>query len=751
MRASGTGRMKELRAGTMDRLFFVTAFILGAIATIWMGSVFIDTNALAFTITAVIGCAYSIGAFELIQFRYATSTLSKALGLTQETVANFNEWLDRLDPSILNAVRLRIEGERVGLPAPVLTPYLLGLLVMLGLLGTFAGMVDTLRGAVIALEGATDLQAIRDGLAAPIKGLGLAFGTSVAGVATSAMLGLMSTLSRRHRILETRKLDASIPTVFQKFSMVHSQRETFRALQIQTRAIPEVAGQLDSLGKKLSQIGDCLIENQDKFYTSIRRNYHDLAESLDQAHKENLAESVRLAGDMVKPVVQEAMAGIVQETRHVYNVLTRTTEKNLAAVSRTFVGQSEEIAGLWQAGVTSHHELNEALIKRLGGSLEDFRSHFERMGESMLQSLNKNAASWAERQEALYRNRFALWTDTLGGAQKEAASHLAAASKTFADELKQISDMHHESFKLTLTQQQELSASLKQSVCELTTGTQRAATQIQDQTNMLLKSSEDLIQSRIKSEEALLDGYRNRMDALTKSLKDELGTLRDDEERRGQAAVGRLENLETTVASHVVNIGKSLEDPIARLVQTVSAVPRSALQVISQMRQEVSKSLERDNHLLAKHQRVIEELDKLSASLAQTSSAQGDAIEGLVNASRTMLEDVGHRFSERVATAANHFSDVTEIFAGSAVEMASLGDAFATAVNLFSESNENLIENLARVEESLDKSGARSDEQLAYYVAQAREIIDHCMLSQKEIFEDIRQLRPENCINLETD
>ena len=35
---------------------------------------------------------------------------------------------------------------------------------------------------------------------------------------------------------------------------------------------------------------------------------------------------------------------------------------------------------------------------------------------------------------------------------------------------------------------------------------------------------------------------------------------------------------------------------------------------------------------------------------------------------------------------------------------------------------------------------ARSDEQLAYYVAQAREIIDLSIMSQKEVFEELRQL-----------
>ncbi|MEF8721523.1 MAG: hypothetical protein V5B30_02535 [Candidatus Accumulibacter delftensis] len=73
--------------------------------------------------------------------------------------------------------------------------------------------------------------------------------------------------------------------------------------------------------------------------------------------------------------------------------------------------------------------------------------------------------------------------------------------------------------------------------------------------------------------------------------------------------------------------------------------------------------------------------------------------------------------------------------------MSSLGEAFTLAVGLFNESNGKLVESLDHIEQSLTKATIRSDEQLAYYVAQAREIIDHSMLSQKEIFEELRQLR----------
>ena len=47
---------------------------------------------------------------------------------------------------------------------------------------------------------------------------------------------------------------------------------------------------------------------------------------------------------------------------------------------------------------------------------------------------------------------------------------------------------------------------------------------------------------------------------------------------------------------------------------------------------------------------------------------------------------------------------------------------------------------LQRIEGALGKSIARSDEQLAYYVAQAREVIDLSIMSQKQIVEDLQQI-----------
>ena len=190
------------------RIEFVVVFLVGLIAASWVAAGYVGSNALALAVTMLVAVCYVAGALELHRYQQATSTLAGAVADLSEPPPRLAVWLERLHPGLRSTVRMRIEGERAALPGPALTPYLVGLLVLLGMLGTLLGMVATLRGTGAALESATDLQAIRASLAAPVNGLGFSFGTSIAGVATSAMLGLLSALCRRERMLAAQALDA---------------------------------------------------------------------------------------------------------------------------------------------------------------------------------------------------------------------------------------------------------------------------------------------------------------------------------------------------------------------------------------------------------------------------------------------------------------------------------------------------------------------------------------------------------------
>src|SRR5690606_6056491 len=192
-------------------------------------------------------------------------------------------WLAGLDPTLRGAVRQRIASGQAPLPAPALTPYLVGLLVLLGMLGTLLGMLLTLRGTGMALQSASDLQAVRDSLAAPVEGLGVAFGTSIAGVAASAMLGLLSALCRRERAVAVRDLDAAIATSLRPHSSAHQRDEAMRLMQRQAEAMPTLVERLDSMMAALERPSQVARERpagqQAGFHTAATQASPALAEA----------------------------------------------------------------------------------------------------------------------------------------------------------------------------------------------------------------------------------------------------------------------------------------------------------------------------------------------------------------------------------------------------------------------------------------------------------------------------------------
>jgi len=186
-------------------------------------------------------------------------------------------------------------------------------------------------------------------------------------------------------------------------------------------------------------------------------------------------------------------------------------------------------------------------------------------------------------------------------------------------------------------------------------------------------------------------------------------------------------------------LGTALEDPIRRLIETASEAPHAAADVIGQLRRELSSSVTRDNELLEERSRIMAALNALLESVNHAALEQRAVIDTLVASSAGALQQTGSQFAEQVGQQTAKLSDMAAQVTSSAVDVASLSDALGFAVRAFGEANAKLVGQLQRIEGAMDKSMARSDDQLAYYVAQAREIIDLSLMSHKEIFDELRQ------------
>ncbi len=639
----------------MNRTLYHAAFAAGLATLGWIGTGYLGSqHLLALAMTALVTVFYLAGALELHRYGQATAALDAALAEVPDPLPTPGPWLARLPAALQTPVRLRIEGERVALPGPALTPYLAGLLVLLGMLGTFLGMVATLNGTGAALESATDVQAVRATLAAPVKGLGLAFGTSVAGIAASAMLGLMSALRRRERLRSAQALDAAIAsTALRAFSRTHQREQALALLQAQAGLmqaqaglVPALADQLQALMARLEQQGEALnrqlLDSQAAFQRQAEQAYRELAASVDRSLMHSLTASARAAGETLQPVVEATMAHITRETASLHQAVAGAAQQQLEGLAGRLQATSDTVAATWQAALARHEQTSQALAAETRQSLLAAAASFERHGDGLLGRIDDAQRQLREQLAAQESQRQAQWQQRLD-----------EMGRTLQQQWQQASDQ-------AARQQRDLCEVLAQTAQRITA------------------------QSEAQARETLAE--------------------------------------------------------VARLMQAATEAPRVAAEVIAEMRQRLSDSVARDNAALDERNRLLQTLGTLLDAVNHAAHEQRGAIDALVASTAAVLERVGAQFSAQVGAETGQLAQVAAQVTGSAVEVASLGEAFGAAVAQFGQTGEQLTQQLQRLEAALAQSMARSDEQLGYYVAQARELVDLSVLSQQQIIEQLQQL-----------
>ncbi len=738
------------------RALSFAAFLVGLAAVAWVASGFVGTGAFALGMTLLIGAVYLGGAWELRRFGQTTAALNTALASVPQPLAQLADWLPSVPAPLRHAVRQRIEGERSAFPGLALTPYLIGLLVMLGMLGTFLGMVVTFKGAVFALEGSADLNAIRAALAAPIKGLGLSFGTSVAGVATSAMLGLMATLARRERTQALRALDGLAATTLRPFSAAHQRQQSFEALQRQAEALPAAAQHLQTLieqvERRSQQLDDALLARQAEFQRDAAAAYTGLAKSVEQSLRESLAASARAATEGLQPVVQQAMAGIAAESSRLHEGVNAAVQAQLEGLTARFGATTATVADTWTRALDRQEQGSQQLMQGLGDSLAAFNSGFDQRAGQLLASVQAaQTEAQAQRAQAEQRQQAALTAALEGMAQGLRSQWQQAGEQTLAQQRAVLQALQDTATRLTQHSSEQTGRSL-------------------DGVARLIAQTEALVQARTASEAAWTQQHAQRMDELAALWRSELAalheaelqrqqarseqqglafgalsrqlqTLRDEEAARGDAAVQRLADLQAALATQLATLGTALEAPMARLMQTASEAPKAAAEVIGQLREQMSRLAERDNATLGERAELVGQIGSLLQQVQQTTGEQRAAIEHLVGSAISVLDRVGQQFADTVGAQAGRAEAMAEQAATSAAQLAGLGEAFQQGTQELAASHEQLVQSLQRVEGAIGQSLARSDEQLAYYVAQAREVIDLSISAQQGIVEDLRQLR----------
>jgi hypothetical protein len=171
-------------------------------------------------------------------------------------------------PGAIEALSVRLDEGRETLR------YMAGLLVFLGLLGTFWGLLETVSsvGNVIKSlrtggEAAVLFDELKSGLAAPLAGMGLSFSSSLFGIAGSLLLGFLDLqLGQSQRSLRTDVEDwlAAMPD------------------RTQAQSQPSLGAPMMELGQKLDQLTLALADSGGKTANAAMANLAEGVQKLVQ-------------------------------------------------------------------------------------------------------------------------------------------------------------------------------------------------------------------------------------------------------------------------------------------------------------------------------------------------------------------------------------------------------------------------------------------------------------------------------------
>jgi len=202
--------------------------------------------------------------------------------------------------------------------------------------------------------------------------------------------------------------------------------------------------------------------------------------------------------------------------------------------------------------------------------------------------------------------------------------------------------------------------------------------------------------------------------------------LRDSITAHGEWAAGTLK--------------PAIDSTMAGLATAVTEISGELRAAVAGIQGEAEAAAQRDLALLEQQRTLLAELASTAVALREDAGEQRAGLEALAEQTGRVLAATSARFEARVDTESTRLAEVADHFAAGAIELSSLGEALGAAMAQFEGNSAQLRATLAQIDAALSSSAQRSDEQMGYYVAQAREVIDHSVLAQQQLIEQMRQL-----------
>ncbi len=642
---------RRYRAGSPLTLLFLIALAGFGLYIVGRAASFYRTlDPLAFGITIIMAGALIFGLLELAM-RYRRST--KLGHQLNDAVKSSPSRVQELRGEIAPVLRAHLERDPAPSSAPVFTPYLIGALVMLGLLGTFLGLFETLRGAHSALAASADIDSLRAGLSQPMEGLMRSFGTSAAGVASSAVLGLGAVLIRNH----ARRFEVAVHSAcagpLAHLGASQRQLSALEALAEQGAAWPDAVA-------ALTEAANLLRETNEE-----QRAAREALETRSNEEREAIAAEARTQFDrMIASIAEQeerAAARLVEREAEVLKTFEKqreAAESSATSAADTAKQVSAELRKLAEAQASAidqfegrASERHSALIASAESSIRSLRDDLREASEAHTSALSQSGEAIA----GAFQERANAHLEQLGSAAAASERTLREATSAMSENIaRELTNLASSLGELSSAQREQLDASSERHANLLSDAVagldERFATGV---ATLASRAGEAIAPALAtiteRTQELSTNHLREVRGALEEERQSTLASLREREENQTLAIANQLERIDALIArqeeraSALANsIATTHAEGIDKLeslrAQVEERIAQSSAQTLEQITQSSAQTLEQITQSSA---RTLEQVTQSSAqTVERVTQSSAQTVEQVTQSSVSTLEQV---------------------------------------------------------------------------------------------------------------
>jgi len=457
-----------------------------------------------------------------------------------------------------------------------LPQYLTGLLVAMGLLGTFIGLLATLADISVLIGGFADIdmnnidpiQVFRvmiERMKAPMTSMGIAFSTSMFGLLGSIVIGLM--------MLGVRRLQGDIISVLSSEVARHIEL----ALSFESISFRGGDSSLGTGGEALDLTAKILLRIEERLAESARLRQRALAAEIDDFKKQR-ADMLQALGEQTEANVgfREEMQRLGGQLAEIFGSMQKANNEISSQISQLTVnlaGDGQETHKLLGAQVEEQKKLKDTLD---GYNIREWLSETSRMQQ---RSLSAALEDFSHQREEMLR----------------ALTEQTDSNKNSRSELQQIGSQLGSMFKSMERSSEEISSQIS----ELTVHVGAEA----KESHRLLTITNNNLRSELQQQGtqlvAQLSELQKRMSAETKEsqgLLEKTGeTLKETLQQHGGQLISRLAELDANLVASSRESQQQLETRLETLANLTGlgdeAVVSRIAELMKQLEEEAAASL----------------------------------------------------------------------------------------------------------------------------------------------------------------